>query len=104
MIFCLCGRGLIQFSGEAIDISRIGCIFVAIYSPWGPYINDVRREEGGFANFLPMKGRLREIATLETVYKVAICPRGNLPYKQIYLTRDLMLLENVNWGIEISSP
>ena len=33
VIFCLCGRGLIQFSGQTIDISRIGCIFfVAIYS------------------------------------------------------------------------
>ena len=29
--------------------------------------------------------------TLETVYKVAICPRGNLPYKQIYLINDQKL-------------
>ena len=28
--------------------------------------------------------------TLETVYKVAICPRGNLPYKQIYFTNDIL--------------
>ena len=26
--------------------------------------------------------------TLETAYKVAICPRGDLPYKQIYLIND----------------
>ena len=31
-------------------------------------------------------------ATLETVYKVAICPRGNLPYKQIYFRNDQKLL------------
>ena len=52
----------------------------------------------------PEREREKHYTTLETVYKVAICSRGNLPYKQIYLTRDLMLLENVNWGIEISSP
>ena len=29
---------------------------------------------------------------VETAYKVAICPRGNLLYKQIYLITDLKLL------------
>ena len=38
--------------------------------------------------------------TLETVYKVAVCPRGNLPYKQIYLTKDLKLLKNENGELE----
>ena len=38
------------------------------------------------------------IITLETAYKVAICPRGNLPYKQIYLTKDLKLLKNGAFG------
>ena len=28
------------------------------------------------------------VCTPETVYKVPICPRGNLLYKQIYLTTD----------------
>ena len=27
-------------------------------------------------------------STLETVYKVAICPRENLPYKQVYFIND----------------
>ena len=36
--------------------------------------------------------RSPETATLETVYKVAICQRGYLPYKQIYLISDQKLL------------
>ena len=32
---------------------------------------------------------LNTASTLETVYKVAICPRVYLLYKQIYFTKDL---------------
>ena len=38
---------------------------------------------------------------LETVYKVAICPRAYLLYKQIYFTKDLKSLKNGVLGIEI---
>ena len=31
------------------------------------------------------------MVTLQTAYKVAICPRGNLPYKQIYFISELKL-------------
>ena len=33
-----------------------------------------------------------QVYTVETAYKVAICPRGNLLYMQIYLITDLKLL------------
>ena len=36
--------------------------------------------------------RTRESNTVETAYKVAICPRGNLLYMRIYLITDLKLL------------
>ena len=40
--------------------------------------------------------------TLETVYKVAICPRVNLLYKQIYFINDLKLLYKMDYSdIEI---
>ena len=29
------------------------------------------------------------VDTLETIYKAVICPRKNLPYKQIFFTNDL---------------
>ena len=32
------------------------------------------------------------VNTVETAYKVYICPRGNLPYMQIYLITDQKLL------------
>ena len=32
--------------------------------------------------------RLAQYTTLETAYKVAICPKGNLPYQQIYFIND----------------
>ena len=35
-----------------------------------------------------------KLFTLETVYKVAICLKGNIPYKQIYFTNGLKLLLN----------
>ena len=38
------------------------------------------------------KNPIMDINTVETAYKVAICPRGNLPYMQIYLITDLKLL------------
>ena len=38
------------------------------------------------------KNPIMDINTVETAYKVAICPRGNLPYMQIYLIADLKLL------------
>ena len=34
------------------------------------------------------------VNTLQTAYNAVICPRGNLPYKQIYLTKGLKLLKN----------
>ena len=37
--------------------------------------------------------------TLETTYKVAICPGGNLLYKHIYFTNDQSLSNMVYWGI-----
>ena len=40
-------------------------------------------------------------ATLETVYKVAICHRVNLLYKQIYFTKDLQSLKNGVLGIKM---
>ena len=33
-----------------------------------------------------------ELNTVETAYKVAICPRGNLFYMRIYLITDLELI------------
>ena len=36
-----------------------------------------------------LENLLPALDTLETVYKVAICPRGNLIYNQIHLTKDL---------------
>ena len=49
---------------------------------------------GGFANrdggaFLP---DFSHYYTVETAYKVYVCPRGNLLYMQIYLIADLKLL------------
>ena len=42
--------------------------------------------------------KARDGRTVETVYKVAICHRGNLPYQQIYFTKDLRLLKNGLFG------
>ena len=37
--------------------------------------------------------------TIETAYKVAICPIGNLLYMQIYLITNLKLLWKVVFGL-----
>ena len=37
--------------------------------------------------------------TVEIAYKVAICPRGNLLYRQIYLITDLKLLGKGVFGL-----
>ena len=39
--------------------------------------------------------------TLETAYKVAICHRQNLPYKQIYFINDQTYFKISYWGFEI---
>ena len=41
--------------------------------------------------------------TLGTVHKVAICPRGNLRYIQIYLKTNQKLLWKAIWGFDIST-
>ena len=38
--------------------------------------------------------------TVETAYKVAICPRGNLLYMRIYLITDLKVLCKGVFGLE----
>ena len=37
--------------------------------------------------------------TVETAYKVAICPRGNLLYMRIYLITNLKVLWNGIFGL-----
>ena len=49
----------------------------------------------------PEREREKHYTTLETVYKVAICHRVNLLYRQIYFTKDLQSLNNGVLGIEM---
>ena len=41
--------------------------------------------------------------TVETAYKVYVCPRGNLLYMQIYLITNLKLLSRAYWGLNLST-
>ena len=43
------------------------------------------------------------IATVETAYKVYVCPRGNLPYMLIYLITDKKLLWKDILGLQFIS-
>ena len=56
-------------------------------------ILEIHGEKEGKDDVITPKWDLAGFAcTQETVYKVPICPRGNLLYKQIYLITDQKLL------------
>ena len=54
----------------------------------GTFFKSTNRLRDGDSPKILHQVALLGLNTLETVYKVAICPRGNLLYKQIYFTYD----------------
>ena len=86
-------------------VAGISVSYLHYHAPLGNKTENIEEDdiitnkvEHGFHGKMEKRGyraaaiSMSNSATVETAYKVYVCPRGNLPYMRIYLITDLKLL------------